>query len=85
MDGYRPETYGELIADLYDSWYGPTGVAAVVEMLHSLAGAGPVLQLAVGTGRIAVPSPSGGWRCAGSTPHRPCSTACGPGATAWSP
>jgi SAM-dependent methyltransferase len=50
------ETYGERGADLYDAWYqdildpGPC-----VELLAELAEGGPVLELGVGTGRIAVP------------------------------
>jgi SAM-dependent methyltransferase len=56
MERYGPETYGEQVADLYDDWYGEypdTGVA--VERLAELAGPGPVLELGVGTGRLALP------------------------------
>src|SRR5947209_19771427 len=58
MEGYDTTTYGERIADVYDQWYGEaefleteTAVAALAE----LAGEGPVLELAIGTGRIALP------------------------------
>jgi SAM-dependent methyltransferase len=57
MERYEPGTYGDRIADIYDGWHpflaettGPT-----VDLLASLAGGGPVLELAVGTGRVAIP------------------------------
>lgn len=54
MAEYGPETYGERIADLYDLWH--TGPATgQIERLASLAGDGPALELAIGTGRIALP------------------------------
>ena len=47
--------YGDAFADVYDEWYGelsdvPSVVAAVAAMAR-----GPVLELGVGTGRLAVP------------------------------
>jgi SAM-dependent methyltransferase len=54
MDRYEPETYGEQIADVYDDLHGMDPTAAV-ELLASLAGDGPVLELGVGTGRVALP------------------------------
>lgn len=59
MDGYDEATYGDRFADVYDQWYG--GVAdevdttAAVAALRTLAGAGPVLELGTGTGRLAIP------------------------------
>lgn len=56
MGDYGPETYGERIASVYDelyTWYLDTDTA--VEALAKLAGGGPVLELGVGTGRLAVP------------------------------
>jgi SAM-dependent methyltransferase len=51
-----PESYGETFADVYDDWYGDVSdVAATVASLRALAGDGPVLELGVGTGRIALP------------------------------
>ena len=49
-------TYGDLIADIYDQWH-PQGedTAATAELLAELAGDGPALELAIGTGRIALP------------------------------
>ncbi len=55
MEQYRPETYGDRIAGVYDNLYAGLDTAAAVETLASLAGDGPVLELAIGTGRIALP------------------------------
>ena|SRR5215211_3237562 len=56
MEDYGPETYGDRIASVYDSLYEAeleTGIA--VDALARLAGPGPVLELAIGTGRLAIP------------------------------
>jgi len=56
MKGYGPGTYGEGMAEVYDDWYGDFGdAAAAAAALVRLAGRGPVLELGVGTGRVAVP------------------------------
>jgi SAM-dependent methyltransferase len=56
MERYGPETYGEQVADLYDDWFGDhPDTQAAVERLAELAGPGPVLELGVGTGRLALP------------------------------
>jgi hypothetical protein len=56
MDSYGPETYGEQVADLSDDWYRDhPDTRVAVERLAELAGAGPVLELGVGTGRLALP------------------------------
>jgi SAM-dependent methyltransferase len=56
MEGYRPETYGDRIADLYDDWYARRfDLDGCVELLAVLAGPGPALELGVGTGRVALP------------------------------
>ena len=55
---YGPETYGDRIADVYDDWYGEAAfleTEASIEVLADLAGEGPVLELAIGTGRLALP------------------------------
>lgn len=56
MDGYSPRTYGDAFADVYDDWYAdvgnPTDAAAT---LCALAGDGAVLELGVGSGRLALP------------------------------
>jgi SAM-dependent methyltransferase len=54
-DGYFGEsvaaTYDEAVADSFEPWE----VDAAVELLAELAGAGRALELAIGTGRIALP------------------------------
>jgi SAM-dependent methyltransferase len=56
VDGYDDTTYGRAFADVYDDWYsGISDVDATVADLARLAGDGPVLELGVGTGRLAVP------------------------------
>jgi SAM-dependent methyltransferase len=56
MDDYGPETYGESFADVYDDWYGEVSdVEATVAGVAALADGGPVLELGVGTGRLAIP------------------------------
>jgi SAM-dependent methyltransferase len=55
MEGYGPETYGDRIADVYDTLYSGLDTEGAVEMLAELAGSGPVLELAIGTGRLALP------------------------------
>jgi hypothetical protein len=56
MKEYGPETYGERIAAVYDElFHPPTRSEETVEFLAGLAPDGPVLELAIGTGRIALP------------------------------
>jgi SAM-dependent methyltransferase len=56
MEGYRANTYGDRIADVYDSWHSfPDETEAATDLLATLAGDGPALELAIGTGRIALP------------------------------
>lgn len=63
MRGYGPGTYGDAFADVYDDWYGEvTDAAACAERCAALAadvpGAGDppvVLELGIGTGRLALP------------------------------
>ncbi|MET0904360.1 MAG: class I SAM-dependent methyltransferase [Acidimicrobiales bacterium] len=56
MDGYDAATYGDRFADVYDDWYGElTDVDACTERLAALARGGPVLELGVGSGRLALP------------------------------
>lgn len=55
---HEPEFYGDAVADMYDDlcsrsdWLVPD---AAVRFLGKLAGAGPALELGIGTGRIALP------------------------------
>ena len=56
MDEYGPSTYGDRIAEFYDTWFHPpTDTQAAVDFLADLAMQGPALELAIGTGRIALP------------------------------
>jgi SAM-dependent methyltransferase len=55
VEGYGPETYGDRIADVYDGFYQGLDTEGAVELLADLAGPGPVLELAIGTGRLALP------------------------------
>ncbi|HUF85712.1 MAG TPA: class I SAM-dependent methyltransferase [Acidimicrobiia bacterium] len=52
-EGYDAATYGDQVADVYDRMYGPDDEA--VACLADLAGTGPVLELGIGTGRLALP------------------------------
>jgi SAM-dependent methyltransferase len=55
MEEFGPETYGESVADVYDEWYKPVDTAAEVALLTELAAGGRVLELGIGTGRVALP------------------------------
>jgi SAM-dependent methyltransferase len=56
MEGYDASTYGEAIAGEYDRLYGGMfDVDSTVEFLAREAGKEPVLELGIGTGRIALP------------------------------
>jgi SAM-dependent methyltransferase len=56
MDGYGAKTYGDWIAEDYDRLHvGRHDTDACVELLAGLAGEGPVLELGIGTGRVALP------------------------------
>ncbi len=50
-----PAFYGERWADVYDERHASLDPAAAVEFLAGLAGNGLVLELAIGTGRVALP------------------------------
>lgn len=48
--------YGDVFADVYDAWYHDLDdVAAVVRFVSGFVGSNRVLELGVGTGRLAVP------------------------------
>jgi SAM-dependent methyltransferase len=54
--GYDPSAYGEAVAGDYDSLYGHIpDTDATVACLAELAGTGPLLELGIGTGRLALP------------------------------
>jgi SAM-dependent methyltransferase len=62
MEGYTSATYGAAFADVYDDWYaGISDPAVSAELVAAIArrsaggGRPRVLELAVGTGRLAIP------------------------------
>lgn len=60
MEGYSSSSYGEAFADVYDDWYGDiSDVDATVRLLVTLSAAAgsdlPIVELGVGTGRLAIP------------------------------
>jgi SAM-dependent methyltransferase len=57
MNDYDAATYGDRIADVYDTWHtlSTEETERVVALLADLAGTGPVLELGIGTGRVALP------------------------------
>lgn len=63
MQGYDDQTYGTSFAEVYDDWYGDVSdVAATIALVHNLADGGAVLELGVGTGRLAIPMAEAGLR-----------------------
>jgi len=55
MRGYGIGTYGERVAAVYDEWYeSELDTAGAVSFLRSLARGGSILELGVGTGRVAL-------------------------------
>lgn len=59
MEGYQSSTYGDRFADVYDDWYGDiTDAERCTEHLIGLVehvGGGPLLELGIGSGRLALP------------------------------
>ena len=56
VEGYTSSSYGDAFADVYDDWYRDVSdIGATVSTVAALAGGGRVLELGVGTGRLAVP------------------------------
>lgn len=56
LPDYGPATYGAAFADVYDAWYGDiTDIDATTDALAKLADGGAILELGVGTGRLALP------------------------------
>lgn len=66
MAKYEPSTYGEQIAEVYDQWPGvPANAEAAVEFLAPLAKGRRVLELGIGTGRVALPLAARGVKVCG--------------------
>jgi SAM-dependent methyltransferase len=58
VEGYDASTYGDRFADVYDDWYGDlTDAEACADRIAALAveAGGPVLELGIGSGRLALP------------------------------
>jgi SAM-dependent methyltransferase len=54
--GYGPTTYGDAFADVYDDWYGEISDAdELADRVAQLADGGSVLELGIGSGRLALP------------------------------
>jgi SAM-dependent methyltransferase len=60
-----PQFYGDSWASIYDVQVGKMDPAPAVAFLAGLAGDGPVLELAIGTGRVALPLARTGVRVEG--------------------
>lgn len=67
MSEYDPTVYGAAVADVYDELYGDDflDTEGAVRRLGELAGAGAILELGIGTGRLALPLSAGGRRVHG--------------------
>ncbi len=63
------DVYGDTIADVYDEWFAGSdrqaATDAAADFLHARAGAGPALELGIGTGRVALPLAARGTKVAG--------------------
>ena len=67
MRGYESSSYGDAFADVYDDWYGDVtdADATVAHMVRLVGDGGSVLELGVGTGRLAIPLAAAGLRVVG--------------------
>jgi SAM-dependent methyltransferase len=69
MDEFIASTYGDRIADVYDELYAEVpfsgDVSTTVAFLRDLADDGPMLELGIGTGRVALPLHEAGVDVAG--------------------
>lgn len=63
---HDPGAYGDAYADVYDDWYGEiSDVAATVAALRDLTPGRRLLELGVGTGRVALPLAEAGFSVTG--------------------
>ena len=60
MDGYRPTTYGDGFADVYDEWYADVSPPAETAAFVADRVDGLVIELGSGTGRLAGPLSAAG-------------------------
>jgi SAM-dependent methyltransferase len=57
----EPSAYGDAFADVYDDWYSAVSdVEGTVDAVRRLADGGPVLEIGIGTGRLALPMRAAG-------------------------
>lgn len=71
MEAFDPETFGLLNAHDYDARNDPGTTEAEVALIKELAGSGDVLELAIGTGRVAVPLAQAGVNISGIEASQP--------------
>ncbi len=56
IDLHRADAYGRSFTDVYDRWYdGVTDADATARFVADRCGRGPIVELGVGSGRLAVP------------------------------
>ncbi|WP_068112321.1 class I SAM-dependent methyltransferase [Tropicimonas marinistellae] len=55
MDAFTESTFGELNAEDYDDLHDPGTTEDTVALISEVAGDGRILELAIGTGRVALP------------------------------
>ena len=55
MENYGPTTFGKLNAQDYDRLHDPGTTDAAVSLIHELCVGSKILELAIGTGRVALP------------------------------
>ena len=65
MKQFGPSTFGELNADEYDALHNPGTTDDCVSLIADLTGQGDILELAIGTGRIALPLAQRGLKVSG--------------------
>ncbi len=84
VDLTRPDAYGLAFADVYDRWYGADGspaaddIEAMVDFVVSRCPSGIVVELGVGSGRLAAPLVAAGIRVIGLDASVPMLRRCPP-------
>jgi len=66
VEGYESHTYGDAFADVYDDWYRDlSDVTALVDLLAEFSPGRNLCELGVGTGRLAIPLSTHGFKVTG--------------------
>ena len=83
LDLTRPDAYGQAFDDVYDDWYGShrtpdDGLDAMVRFVSVRCPSGVVVELGVGSGRLAVPLHRAGLRVIGIDASQPMLSRCPP-------